>query len=38
LPLWLIHLPWPILGFTWLVFAGEKFADDLAILFGRDAA
>jgi TRAP-type C4-dicarboxylate transport system permease small subunit len=38
LPLWLIHMPWPILGFTWLVFAGEKFADDLAILFGRDAA
>ena len=32
LPLWLIHLPWPILGFTWLVFAGEKFIDDLRVL------
>jgi len=32
LPLWLIHLPWPILGVSWLLFAGEKFADDLRIL------
>jgi TRAP-type C4-dicarboxylate transport system permease small subunit len=32
LPLWLIHLPWPILGFSWLLFGGEKFADDLRVL------
>ena len=38
LPLWLIHLPCPILGFIWLLFTGEKFADDLAVLFGRDPA
>jgi TRAP-type C4-dicarboxylate transport system permease small subunit len=37
LPLWLIHLPWPLLGFTWLLFAGEKFVDDLMVLFGRAA-
>jgi len=37
LPLWLIHLPWPILGVTWILFAGEKFVDDLLILFGRAA-
>lgn len=37
LPLWLIHLPWPILGFSWLLFAGEKFVDDLCVLFGRTA-
>ena len=38
LPLWLIHLPWPILGFSWLLFGGIKFADDLRILFGREPA
>ena len=32
LPLWLIHLAWPILGFSWLLFGGEKFADDLRVL------
>ncbi len=37
LPLWLIHLPWPILGLTWLLFAGEKFVDDLMVLLGRSA-
>ena len=32
LPLWLIHLAWPLLGFSWLLFGGEKFADDLRVL------
>jgi TRAP-type C4-dicarboxylate transport system permease small subunit len=32
LPLWLIHLAWPILGFSWLLFGGETFADDLRVL------
>lgn len=32
LPLWLIHLPWPILGVSWLLFAGEKFVADIGVL------
>lgn len=32
LPLWLIHLAWPVLGFSWLLFGGEKFFDDLQVL------
>lgn len=37
LPLWLIHIAWPVAGFTWLIFLGEQFYDELSILFGRDA-
>ena len=37
LPLWLIHIAWPIAGFTWLVFLGEQFYDELSVLFGRSA-
>ena len=37
LPLWLIHLAWPILGFSWLLFGGLKFYDDLRILFRGEA-
>jgi TRAP-type C4-dicarboxylate transport system permease small subunit len=37
LPLWLIHIAWPITGLTWVVFLGEQFADDLRIIAGRDA-
>jgi TRAP-type C4-dicarboxylate transport system permease small subunit len=32
LPLWLIHIAWPIAGFTWIVFQGERMWDDLQIL------
>ena len=32
LPLWLIHMAWPIAGVTWLVFAGERMWDDVQIL------
>lgn len=35
LPLWLIHVAWPITGFAWLVFAGERIADDARILRGK---
>ena len=35
LPLWLIHVAWPVAGFTWIVFAGEQLADEARILFGR---
>jgi TRAP-type transport system small permease protein len=34
LPLWLIHIAWPVAGFTWIVFAGEQIVDELYILFG----
>jgi TRAP-type C4-dicarboxylate transport system permease small subunit len=37
LPLWLIHLAWPVAGFTWLVFLGEKVLDSLRVLAGRTA-
>ena len=34
LPLWLIHVAWPVAGFTWIVFAGEQIVDEARILFG----
>ena len=37
LPLWLIHLPWPLTGLTWLVFGGERMVDNARILMGRPA-
>jgi TRAP-type transport system small permease protein len=35
LPLWLIHIAWPIAGFSWIAFLGEQFLDDLRILTGK---
>ena len=32
LPLWLIHMAWPIAGVTWLVFTGEQMWDNLRTL------
>ncbi len=32
LPLWLIHIAWPIAGVTWLVFNGEQMWDNLRTL------
>lgn len=32
LPLWLIHMAWPICGLTWLIFQGEKMWDDMQVL------
>ena len=37
LPLWLIHVAWPVTGVTWIVFLGEQVLDDLKIIFGRAA-
>ena len=37
MPLWLIHIAWPVTGVTWLVFLGEHLVDDLNILLGRTA-
>jgi TRAP-type C4-dicarboxylate transport system permease small subunit len=35
LPLWLIHIAWPVAGITWLVFLGEQMWDELNVLVGR---
>jgi TRAP-type C4-dicarboxylate transport system permease small subunit len=35
LPLWMIHIPWPIAGVTWLLFLGEQMWDDLRIVAGK---
>lgn len=37
LPLWTIHVAWPICGFTWLVFLGEHVAAQWRTLTGRSA-
>lgn len=37
LPLWIIHIAWPIAGFSWLLFLGEQIHDDVQILLGKSA-
>ena len=37
LPLWLIHIAWPLTGFTWIVFLGEQMLDDIKIILGKSA-
>ena len=37
LPLWMIHIAWPVTGLTWLVFQAEHVADALRVLMGRDS-
>jgi TRAP-type C4-dicarboxylate transport system permease small subunit len=32
LPLWMIHVAWPVAGVSWLLFLGEQMLDDLRIL------
>lgn len=36
LPLWIIHIAWPIAGASWLLFIGEQIHDDLCILRNQD--
>jgi TRAP-type C4-dicarboxylate transport system permease small subunit len=38
LPLWMIHVAWPLTGLTWLVFQGERMWDAAQVLAGRAAA
>jgi TRAP-type C4-dicarboxylate transport system permease small subunit len=38
LPLWMIHIAWPLTGLTWLLFQAEHVMDALHVLFGRDGA
>ena len=35
LPLWLIHIAWPLAGITWILFGGERMLRDLRVLAGR---
>ena len=35
MPLWIIHIAWPVAGASWIIFLGEQFYDDLRILAGR---
>ena len=35
LPLWLIHVAWPITGLSWILFQGEHMYDHLRVLFGQ---
>ncbi len=35
LPLWVIHVAWPLTGATWLVFLGEQMLDNWRIVVGR---
>src|SRR5262245_32216418 len=37
LPLWVIHVAWPVTGVTWIVFLGEQVLADLRIIFGSRA-
>ncbi len=37
LPLWLIHIAWPVTGVTWLVFLGEQMLNDVKIATGSRA-
>lgn len=37
LPLWLIHIAWPITGLTWLIFLGEQMLADIKTVLGRSA-
>ena len=36
LPLWMIHIAWPVAGGTWLVFQGERMTSAVAVLRGRE--
>lgn len=37
LPLWTIHMAWPLLGLTWLLFQGEHMADMVRLARGTAA-
>jgi TRAP-type transport system small permease protein len=34
LPLWMIHLAWPLAGFTWVVFQAEHLYDNVRVMSG----
>ena len=38
LPLWLIHIAWPLTGLSWLLFQGEHLINAVRVLSGADEA
>jgi TRAP-type transport system small permease protein len=34
LPLWTIHIAWPVAGVSWVIFLGEQMLDDFRIITG----
>ena len=36
LPLWWIHVAWPVTGASWIIFLGEQVIADLKIIAGRN--
>jgi TRAP-type C4-dicarboxylate transport system permease small subunit len=38
LPLWVIHIAWPLTGLAWIVFLGEQVVDCLRVLAPRKTA
>jgi TRAP-type transport system small permease protein len=36
LPLWTIHIAWPLTGVTWLLFQGEHLADAVKVLVSAE--
>ncbi len=38
LPLWTIHMAWPIAGLVWLLFQAERMADAASVLRGAGPA
>jgi hypothetical protein len=32
LPLWVIHIAWPMTGLAWIVFLGEQVVDNVRVL------
>lgn len=37
LPMWMIFIAWPMTGFTWVLFQGEAFVQNLRIVSGEAA-
>ena len=35
LPMWMIFIAWPMAGFTWVLFLGEIFLENLRIVAGK---
>ena len=38
LPLWVIHIAWPLTGLAWIAFLGEQFVDNLRVLAAPENA
>jgi TRAP-type C4-dicarboxylate transport system permease small subunit len=37
LPLWWIHVAWPIAGVTWIIFTAEQMLDEIRVLLGMES-